>query len=125
MLSRRTLLSALVTAGVIGCARPSTRNQNMPEKLTGTNRDQALAALAGWVLLKDREAIQKSFTFKDFNEAWGFMNRVALAAEKMEHHPEWSNSWNKVEIVLTTHDAGGISELDVKLAQTINSFVSK
>jgi 4a-hydroxytetrahydrobiopterin dehydratase len=97
----------------------------MPEKLTGTNRDQALAALAGWVLLKDREAIQKSFTFKDFNEAWGFMNRVALAAEKMEHHPEWSNSWNKVEIVLTTHDAGGISELDVKLAQTINSFVSK
>src|SRR5436190_1589332 len=104
MLSRRIMLGALVSASVLGCAKPPKRKQNVPEKLTGTTRDQALSSLAGWVLLKDREAIQKTFTFKDFSEAWGFMNRVALIAEKLEHHPEWSNSWNKVDIVLTTHD---------------------
>ena len=77
----------------------------------------ALAELAGWREVDGRDAIAKSFKFKDFNEAWGFMCRVALAAEKMDHHPEWSNVYNRVEITLSTHDAGGVTERDVKLAK--------
>ncbi len=71
--------------------------------------------------MRGRDAIQKSFKFADFNEAWGFMTRVAMAAEKADHHPEWSNVYNKVEIVLSTHDAGGLSLKDVALAKVIDS----
>lgn len=78
-----------------------------------------LAALPGWTRMKGRSAIFKRFTWADFSEAWGFMARVALAAEGMSHHPEWSNVWNKVEITLSTHDAGGLSDLDFKLAAKI------
>lgn len=93
----------------------------MAEKLTGEARRQALAELAGWREAEGRDAIAKSFRFADFNEAFGFMARVALAAERMDHHPEWSNVYNKVEIVLSTHDAGGLTERDVKLARFIES----
>ncbi|MBS0221208.1 MAG: 4a-hydroxytetrahydrobiopterin dehydratase [Proteobacteria bacterium] len=92
----------------------------MTTKLTATARSEALAALKGWTEVAGRDAIQKSFKFGDFNQAWGFMTRVALAAEKADHHPEWSNVYNRVEIVLSTHDAGGVTEKDVALARFID-----
>ena len=94
----------------------------MVEKITGEARRQALAELDGWKEVGDRDAICKSFAFKTFNQAWGFMSRVALAAERMNHHPEWSNVYNRVDILLATHDCGGLSELDVKLARKIDIF---
>lgn len=93
----------------------------MTEKLTGPARSAALATLSGWSEVTGRDAIQKSFKFADFNEAWGFMTRVALAAEKADHHPEWSNVYNRVEIVLSTHDAGGLSAKDIALAKVIDA----
>ncbi len=93
----------------------------MTTKLSGQARTDALAALKGWTEVAGRDAIGKSFKFADFNQAWGFMTRVALAADKADHHPEWSNVYNKVEIVLSTHDAGGVSEKDVALAKFIDS----
>ena len=92
----------------------------MTAKLTGKARRTALASLKGWKKVAKRDAIQKSFKFADFNEAWGFMTRIAMAAEKADHHPEWSNVYNKVEIVLSTHDAGGVSLKDVALAKVID-----
>jgi 4a-hydroxytetrahydrobiopterin dehydratase len=81
------------------------------------------ATLPGWSLVEGRDAIRRGFRFRDFSEAWGFMARVALLAEAQDHHPEWSNVWNRVEIVLTTHDAGGLSARDVKLAQAIDALL--
>jgi 4a-hydroxytetrahydrobiopterin dehydratase len=92
----------------------------MTARLEGEARREALAKRPDWALQKDRDAIKRTFTFADFSEAWGFMNRVALLAESMNHHPEWFNVWNRVEITLTTHDAGGLSERDVKLADAID-----
>jgi 4a-hydroxytetrahydrobiopterin dehydratase len=89
-------------------------------KLSGGARGKVLAELQGWRAVEGRDAIAKSFAFKDFNQAFAFMTRVALMAEKMDHHPEWSNVYNKVEIVLTSHDAGGITERDVRLAKFID-----
>ncbi|MCG6884274.1 MAG: 4a-hydroxytetrahydrobiopterin dehydratase [Silicimonas sp.] len=90
----------------------------MSEKLTGSDRERALGSLAktGWELQEGRDAIRKSFKFKSFAEAWGWMSRMAIEAEKMNHHPEWLNVYNRVEVVLTTHDAGGLTALDVTLA---------
>ena len=79
--------------------------------------------LPGWRLLPDRDAIARDFKFKDFSAAWGFMARVALVAEQHDHHPEWSNVYNRVSITLTTHDAGGLSERDVALARAIDAIV--
>lgn len=93
----------------------------MTAKLAGKARTQALASIKGWKKVRGRDAIQKGFRFADFNEAWGFMTRVAMAAEKADHHPEWFNVYNRVEIVLSTHDAGGLSEKDVALAKIIDS----
>jgi 4a-hydroxytetrahydrobiopterin dehydratase len=93
----------------------------MASKLTGKARSDALAALTKWTEVPGRDAIQRSFKFADFTQAWGFMTKVALAAEKADHHPEWSNVYNKVEIVLSTHDAGGLSDKDVALAKFIDS----
>ncbi|TQV79697.1 4a-hydroxytetrahydrobiopterin dehydratase [Denitrobaculum tricleocarpae] len=94
----------------------------MAEKLSTAARAEALAELPDWQEVEGRDAIQKSFKFKDFIEAWGFMNRAALVAEKMNHHPEWFNVYNRVEVVLTTHDCDGLSELDVKLAKRMDGF---
>ena len=92
----------------------------MAQKLTGDARKSALAKLAGWSEVKDRDAITKTFTFRDFNEAFGFMTRAALIAEKLDHHPEWFNVYKTVTVTLSTHDAGGLTELDVKLAEAMN-----
>ena len=88
----------------------------MAEKLEGAARDTALASLDGWAPVEGRDAISKTFQFGDFNAAFGFMSRVALKAEAMDHHPEWFNVWNKVDVTLSTHDAGGLTELDMELA---------
>ena len=93
------------------------------KKLTGPEITAALARLPGWSKAGARSAIRRKFRFADFNEAWGFMSRVALAAEQQGHHPEWSNVWNRVEITLSTHDAGGLSARDVKLAKAINEII--
>lgn len=94
----------------------------MAEKLTGDARTQALKQLANWQEVEGRDAITRGYQFKDFNEAFGFMSRVALVAEKMDHHPEWFNVWNKVEVTLSTHDAGGLTELDTKLAAKMDAI---
>jgi 4a-hydroxytetrahydrobiopterin dehydratase len=80
-------------------------------------RADALIGLEGWSDTEDRDAIQKTFTFKNFNQAFSFMTRVAMEAEKANHHPEWFNVYNRVDVTLSTHDAGGITEKDIKLAQ--------
>ena len=92
----------------------------MVEKLTGAARQSAVAKLNGWSEVKGRDAISRKFTFNDFNEAFGFMARAALIAEKLDHHPEWFNVYNKVEVTLATHDAGGVTERDVKLAEAMD-----
>jgi 4a-hydroxytetrahydrobiopterin dehydratase len=97
----------------------------MVEKLAGKDRVEALAKLAGWKEVTGRDAIEKTFTFADFNEAFGFMARVALVAEKMDHHPEWSNVYKRVTVVLSTHEAGGLTERDVRLAQAMDRIAGR
>ena len=94
----------------------------MVEKLSAAERDGLPATLTEWKLVEGRDAITRTFRFKDFSEAWGFMARVALLAEAQDHHPEWFNVWNRVEITLSTHDAGGLSSRDVRLAQAIDKI---
>ncbi|MGI9127524.1 MAG: 4a-hydroxytetrahydrobiopterin dehydratase [Roseomonas sp.] len=96
----------------------------MVEKLNATERAGLLATLPAWQLVEGRDAITRSFRFKDFSKAWGFMARVALLAEAQDHHPEWFNVWNRVEITLSTHDAGGLSARDVRLAQAIDGLLA-
>lgn len=88
----------------------------MVDRLSGSARIEALATLTGWAEVEGRDAIAKSFRFADFNAAFAFMTRVALKAERMDHHPEWFNVYNRVDVVLATHDAGGVTERDIKLA---------
>ena len=94
----------------------------MAKKLEGTDRSNALASLIGWDELKDRNAITKNYQFSDFNAAFGFMSRVAIKAEKMDHHPEWFNVYNRVEVTLSTHDAGGVTQLDIELAKFMDEI---
>ena len=94
----------------------------MTAKLTGDARAAALAELGNWTEVEGRDAITRRLSFSDFNAAWGFMSRVALVAEQLQHHPEWFNVYNRVEITLSTHDVGGLSELDLKLARAIDRF---
>jgi 4a-hydroxytetrahydrobiopterin dehydratase len=91
-------------------------------RLTDAERDAALAELSGWALRDDGLAISRDFKFADFSEAFGFMTRIALYAEKADHHPEWSNVYNRVYVTLTTHDAGGLSQRDVKMARAIDAM---
>ncbi|XP_046639682.1 probable pterin-4-alpha-carbinolamine dehydratase [Daphnia pulicaria] len=95
-------------------------------KLTDEERTTFLNPLhdAGWTLVSNRDAIYKEFVCQDFNQAWGFMSKVALQAEKMDHHPEWFNVYNKVQITLSTHDVNGLSQRDVKLANFIEKVKS-
>ena len=92
-------------------------------KLSNADQDAALAQLPGWTLRADGLAIERGFKFADFSAAFAFMTRVALLAERMDHHPEWSNVYNRVAITLTTHDAGGLSERDVAMAKAMAGFL--
>lgn len=91
-------------------------------RLTAAERDDALTRLSAWTLRDDGLAIERTLKFADFAQAFGFMARVALVAEKADHHPEWSNVWNTVAITLTTHDAGGLSTRDIALAEAIDAM---
>ncbi len=92
-------------------------------QLTADERTAAMAALPQWSLARDGLAMERKFTFANFVDAFGFMTRVAILAEKADHHPEWFNVYNKVEITLTTHDAGGLSPRDVALARQIDALI--
>jgi 4a-hydroxytetrahydrobiopterin dehydratase len=92
-------------------------------RLTDTERAEMLAASPDWALREGGLAIEREFKFRDFSQAWAFMSRVALLAEKHDHHPEWSNVYNRVDIALTTHDAGGLSERDAKMARAIDKLL--
>jgi 4a-hydroxytetrahydrobiopterin dehydratase len=94
----------------------------MAQKLDAQARKAALARLKGWGEAKGRDAITKKFVFKDFNAAFGFMTRAALVAEKLDHHPEWFNVYKAVEVTLSTHDAGGVTELDIRLAEAMDQI---
>jgi 4a-hydroxytetrahydrobiopterin dehydratase len=94
----------------------------MAQKISGEARTRALGRLNGWSIVDGRDAIRKKFGFADFNEAFGFMTRAALVAEKLDHHPEWFNVYKTVEVTLSTHDAGGLTELDFKLAEAMDKF---
>jgi 4a-hydroxytetrahydrobiopterin dehydratase len=94
----------------------------MVQKLSAEARKSALGRLKGWSEVGGRDAISKKFVFADFNQAFGFMTRAALAAEKLDHHPEWFNVYKTVEVTLSTHDAGGVTELDVTLAEMMDKF---
>ena len=93
----------------------------MTEKLTKDARQAAMSELSGWNEVDGRDAIRKEFKFKSFVEAWGWMSQMAIIAEKMNHHPEWFNVYNRVEVVLTTHDADGLSALDIALAKKMDA----
>jgi len=95
----------------------------MNKKLSITDRNAAIKKLKGWQLVKDRNAITKTFEFKNFNAAFSWMTAMALYAEKLDHHPEWFNVYNKVIITLSTHDVGGVSNLDIKLAKQMDKKI--
>lgn len=94
----------------------------MVGKLDAAGRAALARDLPGWSMAEGRDAITRTFLFADFSEAWAFMSRVALLAERLDHHPEWFNAWNRVEITLSTHDAGGLSARDVALARAIDGL---
>ena len=96
----------------------------MPDLLTNDTLAEVLADLDGWSLVEDGTAIEAEFSFRGFNASFGFMTRVALAAERQNHHPEWSNVYNRVTIRWTTHSEGGVTELDVKLARACSRFAT-
>jgi len=95
------------------------------KKLEGEARKAALAKIPGWTEVKGRDAIFRKFEFADFNEAFGFMTRVGLLAEKMDHHPEWFNVYKTVEVTLATHDAGGVTDNDVQMAQAMDIYAKR
>ncbi len=97
----------------------------MIAKLTPKQRADALVRLSGWAQVEGRDAIAKQFQFKDFNEAFGWMVRVALIAEKMDHHPEWFNIYHRVEVTLSTHDAGGLTQRDVEMAAAMDAIAGE
>ena len=97
----------------------------MAERLSAEARKQALKGLPGWTDTPGREAIGRTFTFKDFNEAFGFMARAALVAEKRDHHPEWRNVYRTVDVLLSTHDAGGVTARDIDLAKAMNAIAAQ
>lgn len=98
----------------------SSSLSTLPVLLAGTEKEDALKSLTGWKLMENRDAIQKSYVFDDFIQAFGFMSKVAIVSEKMGHHPEWFNVYNKVDVVLSTHDCSGLSMLDIELAKKMD-----
>mmetsp|Transcript_22605 Transcript_22605/g.33088 ORF Transcript_22605/g.33088 Transcript_22605/m.33088 type:complete len:163 (-) Transcript_22605:58-546(-) len=132
MQASRTLVTKIVQGGKLAttaCTRKTTQHRCASSALTQVQRENSLKKLCkngplSWSLVKERDSIQKSFEFTDFNQAWSFMSRSALLAEKMDHHPEWFNVYNLVEVTLTTHDCGGLSTKDVELAEKMDEYAS-
>jgi len=122
----RTIAFAPMSASMATKSCPDT-NKPGRSKLTLEEREELVTPLlsAGWTPVGDRDALRKLFTFKNFNEAFGFMTRVALLAEKMNHHPEWENVYNKVDVTLTSHDVQGVSKRDVRMAKFMDDIVEK
>ncbi|XP_041969477.1 pterin-4-alpha-carbinolamine dehydratase [Aricia agestis] len=115
--------------GVVGLASVrlfSTKKGKMADKLSDDDRKNLLQPLlqSGWKVQENRDAIEKEFKFKDFNEAFSFMTRVALLAEKMDHHPEWFNVYNRVQVTLASHDVNGLSKRDVRMATFMDKIYS-
>jgi 4a-hydroxytetrahydrobiopterin dehydratase len=110
-------------------AVPSTYRKDLamsrPTLLSAADRAAALATLKGWRAVEGRDALARSYTFKDFNAAFGFMARSALVAEKLDHHPEWFNVYARVDVTLSTHDAGGVTALDVQLATAMDAIAAE
>jgi 4a-hydroxytetrahydrobiopterin dehydratase len=104
---------------------PVDREKPVIAKLAAQDRDTAIGRLQGWTAVDGRDAIQKTFKFKDFTQAFGFMAQTALVAERMNHHPEWRNVWNTVEVVLTTHEAKGVTQRDVDLAAQMDRIADQ
>jgi 4a-hydroxytetrahydrobiopterin dehydratase len=109
----------------LGLSSTDGMEASMAERLSADARKSALQGLTGWSEVAGRDAIARTFTFKDFNEAFGFMARAALVAEKSDHHPEWRNVYRTVEVVLATHDAGGVTALDIDLAKAMNAIAGQ
>ncbi|XP_078407055.1 pterin-4-alpha-carbinolamine dehydratase 2-like isoform X1 [Cetorhinus maximus] len=122
----RALCALLSAHSSFASFRLSSKMTSQTQWLTPEEREQLLPELkaAGWEEVEDRDALFKEFSFKNFNQAFGFMTRVALQAEKLNHHPEWFNVYHKVQITLSTHDCGGLSKKDVKLAKFIEQAAS-
>lgn len=97
----------------------------MAKRLTDDERKTALGSLPGWSLVDRRDAISRSYKFRDFSEAFGFMARCALVAERLNHHPEWFNVWSRVDVTLSTHDAGGLTALDIDLARAMDDIAAR
>src|SRR5438876_7094241 len=113
------------TVGGKGKVPPEAMEAVMVKRLSAEARKSALQGIPGWSEVSGREAIARTFTFKDFNEAFGFMSRAALVAEKNDHHPEWRNVYRTVEVLLSTHDAGGVTQRDIDLAKAMNAIASQ
>ena len=126
---RVTFVIATILASIVSSVRTTLNKQQgsifVIEKLRGAARTKALGGLKHWKKAKGRDAITNEYRFKDFNEAFGFMSRVAIKAEKIDHHPEWSNVYNQVQVTLTTHDAGGVSQRDIDLAKFIDGIAGR
>lgn len=118
----RPMATILYEQGYMTPLRAAKETTIMVQKLSADARKQALGKLKGWSEAEGRDAIARTFIFKNFNEAFGFMTRAALVAEKSDHHPEWRNVYKTVEVVLTTHDAGGVTEKDIALAEAMNAI---
>ena len=120
---------AMIVSGIAGPVRTFVESVQqetiMADTLSADARAHALKTLAGWAEADGGKAIAKTFSFKDFNEAFGFMARAALIAEKMDHHPDWSNAYKTVKVALSTHDAGGVTTLDVELATAMNAIAKQ
>jgi 4a-hydroxytetrahydrobiopterin dehydratase len=112
------------TRPAVAWAQHLIEEQAMAQKLDEAARKDMAARLPQWRMSEGRDAITRTFTFRDFNAAFGFMTRAALVAERMNHHPEWFNVWNRVEVTLSTHDAGGLTERDLKLAEAMDRIAN-
>lgn len=125
MISNRALSFKLQSQVLAAVRNFSLNASSKPILLGGIDKENAIKSLNGWKLMKDRDAIQKSFIFNDFVEAFGFMSKVAVVSEEMSHHPEWFNVYNKVDVTLSTHDCSGLSQLDIDLARKMDAMIPK
>ncbi|KAL0869055.1 hypothetical protein ABMA27_007372 [Loxostege sticticalis] len=119
-------INAIPFVGSASASSVASSKRKMADKLSQEERDTQLKALlqAGWKLQSNRDAIEKEYQFKNFNEAFGFMTKVALLAEKMDHHPEWFNVYNKLQVTLSSHDVNGLSKRDLKMANFMDKNFS-